>query len=79
MKTCNELGSYQGSCCCNCKYQIEVMKHPWNKGGARGRITEQLGWVCSNPLDVEDGRVIFFDREHSMCELHTPKDDEEKQ
>jgi hypothetical protein len=55
------------------------MKHPWNKGGARGRITEQLGWVCSNPLDVEDGRVIFFDREHSMCELHTPKDDEEKQ
>lgn len=30
---CSEEGSWHGGeCCCNCKYQSNIMKHPWNNG-----------------------------------------------
>jgi len=63
----------KGRCCCNCKHQMLAMKHPWNKGEARGRITEIFGALCAVPDMVsEEGRrqAVFFDGGHGMCEMH---------
>ncbi len=46
------------------------MKHPWNKGDAKGSISELMGYICGSPLDKGVGNVIFFDRKHGMCEMH---------
>lgn len=70
MKECKETGNYKGRCCCNCKYQKRVMKHPWNKGCAKGAISELMGYACGSPLYEGSGNVIFFDRKHGMCEMH---------
>ena len=63
----------KGRCCCNCKHQMMAMKHPWNNGEARGRITEVFGALCAVPDIVsEEGRrqAVFFDSGHGMCEIH---------
>ena len=63
----------KGRCCCNCKQQMLAMKHPWNNGEARGRITEVFGSLCAVPDMVsEKGRrqAVFFDGGHGMCEMH---------
>jgi hypothetical protein len=53
------------------------MCHPWNKDFGKGAMTDQCGFVClvwlDKGLDEEADKVIFFDREHGMCELHTPR------
>lgn len=63
-----------GRCCCNCKYQVEIRRHPWNQmvgGRMKGPITEIAGWGCSLP---EFGAIIYFESKHSMCEMHEWKD-----
>lgn len=42
-----EISNYNGECCCNCKNQIKLMKHPWNSGFGKGSIREQLGYVIN--------------------------------
>jgi len=71
-KNCKK-GWHDGSCCCNCQNQRKLMCHPWNKEFGKGSIMESCGWVCLFPLDdgSSKGEVIFFDREHGMCELYT--------
>lgn len=64
---------WRGDCCCNCTHQVKVNKHPLNRLDAKGSIMEQLGWVCTVFNKTEGHPFIFFDREHGMCELHTPK------
>jgi len=62
---------WPGQCCCHCKRQIKIMKHPWNKGEGKGRMSEVMGYGC---LKVEE--AIFFEKEHGMCECYdaaTPK------
>lgn len=54
-------------CCCKCKHQRPINKHPFNKGIAKGEVTEQLGYVCLNPDFAPT--TIFLDREHGMCEM----------
>jgi hypothetical protein len=49
------------------------MKHPWNKGEARGQITDVFGALCAMPDMVSDeGRrqAVFFDSCHGKCEMH---------
>lgn len=65
-----------GICCCNCKWQAKLGKHPWNSGEFKGSILEQVKdgngddmWVCT----VQEGVAMSMNREHSMCEMHTPK------
>jgi hypothetical protein len=71
-------GNNSGRCCCNCQYQIEIMRHPWNSrvgGRMKGPISENAGWGCMMP-DFTDGstaKAIFFEREHSVCEMHAWK------
>lgn len=64
---------WKGRCCCNCKHQRVIMKHPWNLGAAKGKATESMGFGCAVPeFDLVDGRktIMFMDREHSLCEMH---------
>ena len=56
--------------CANCKYLLELMKHPWNKTIGKGRISEKLGYVCTVPLAIAEGFAVFFDEDFGGCELH---------
>lgn len=69
----NDLESNsKGKCCCNCKNQVKIMKHPWNKNDfANGHITEQIGYGCAAPELAPN--IIFFDNAHGMCELYENK------
>lgn len=60
---------WKGRCCCNCVNQFEVMKHPWNEGAGKGRITETMGYGC-RPPEFASRTIIFFDRQHGLCEMH---------
>ena len=70
-----QYGWHTGECCCNCKHQLKLMCHPWNKDFGKGSISELCGYVCA--VQFEDGSnantAIFMDRQHGMCELHEPK------
>ena len=52
-------------CCCDCKYQHKVYKHPCNQNEfSKGSITELMGYICM----LFDNGGIFFEQEHSFCE-----------
>ena len=70
---CKELGSWHdGGCCCNCKYQVDLHSHPWNKDFGKGKIGEICGYAC---IVVPDNswlnQATFSDRKHGYCEFHT--------
>lgn len=69
--TCN--AGFNGSCCCNCKNQIELHKHPCNKDFGNSSITENCGWVCMAPELGEGKYGIYFDNQHGMCEMYQVK------
>jgi hypothetical protein len=57
-------------CCCNCKYQKKIQKHPWNTNDMfKGSIGDFLGWACTAMLK-DTGKIIFFEKRHGLCELH---------
>ena len=67
MKEICQLETQWKGCCCDCVYQKEVFKHPWNKNSyAQGSITERMGWIC----DAPDMGATFMDRKHSFCEMY---------
>jgi len=84
---CDKGWGDSGECCCNCKYQKKLMCHPMNGNTklmgivedkvkfGKGSINEQLGWVCTMIFEdgSNDGKYIFYDFEHGMCEMHTLK------
>ena len=61
-----------GLCCCNCKWQMKLMCHPWNENFCKGQISEQCGWICT--VQYPDGsnkkEATFMDSQHGVCELH---------
>jgi len=63
-----------GDCCCNCRWQTQINKHPWNKI-AKGNISEQFAWVCMNTFEDDSGTPFVMEKQHSMCELHWRKQD----
>lgn len=66
---------WKDRCCCNCKYQCVVSCHPWNKQIGKGYIRESLGYGCMAQLQ-ETQKVIFFEHEHGLCEMHERREDE---
>jgi len=61
-------------CCCNCKSQLKVYKHPWNENDyAKGRVSELMGYACDSSGMMPYNTVTFSDREHSLCESHEAK------
>jgi len=75
-ESCKEKGAWSdGNCCCNCRHQLKINKHPWNKSKRfKGSISENSGiFVCSVQMDIENTRTgIAFERKHGYCELHSP-------
>ena len=67
MKNCDK--GFEGMCCCNCIHQVKIMKHPLNKGEAKGSILDTFGYGC-NAL----GDILFNDRGHGMCEEYESKE-----
>ena len=67
-------GNSSGRCCCNCEYQFEVMRHPWNKlsgGRMLGPVTMNAGWGCyAVGAEMDEKKIIFYEDEHSVCEMH---------
>lgn len=60
-------------CCCNCKHQLILHKHPQNKEFGKGSIEETCGYVCTEPELCDSKIGFYFDKKHGMCEFHTPK------
>ena len=58
-------------CCCNCRYRVRIVGHPWVTGGS---IRDRVAWGCEGMrvmMDCEgdfDG-AMTLSHEHGMCEL----------
>ena len=74
MKQKCDKGWHTGDCCCNCKSQIELFKHPWNTIN-KGNIKESTGmYACILQHDCDGTNTgIIFEKKHGYCELHLPK------
>ena len=62
-------------CCCKCKHQRELNKHPLNTNkDIKGSILESTGYyACLCPeLEVD----IIFDKKHGECEMFQLKNRE---
>jgi hypothetical protein len=67
--------NWDNQCCCNCRSQLIIKKHPWNSGNAKGSILDTLAYACACPeFGLEDGKktIIYFDESHGMCEMWQP-------
>jgi hypothetical protein len=65
-------------CCCTCDYQRAALAHPVNRGFAKGRISEIIGWLCVMPdFDQPDAEgirsAVFFESPHGLCEMYRQK------
>lgn len=63
----------KGRCCCNCRYRLTLLKHPWNNGAGKGRISETMGYACAPPdfvTETGEKQGVFFDHAHGLCEMH---------
>lgn len=56
-------------CCCNCKYQLELFKHPFNKIH-KGSIMDSTGLFACTFLVSE---AIIFENKHGICEGYIKK------
>ena len=81
MKKCDSGRAWDdGGCCCNCKHQIRLNCHPWNKEFGKGSISEKCGTVCMAMLNCGEpgsgdfNAGIFSDNDHGYCELWTDKE-----
>ena len=65
-----------GNCCCNCKYQIKLTCHPWNKNFGKGSMTQICGYACIATEEINYDKTIgfFTDNKHGMCELYMRKE-----
>ena len=74
MEKCDK-GWDNGECCCNCKFQLTLKKHPHNQGFGKGYMSENCGYVCVHPFEdgSNSGNAIYFEKKHGFCEMHTPK------
>jgi hypothetical protein len=45
-----------------------------NSGDGKGRMSEIMGYACTAFWDMDKNEpMIFFDKQHGMCEMHSPK------
>lgn len=63
---------WNNQCCCNCKFQVRIYKHPLNKESfTKGSILDKIGYGCLFPESI--GKVVFMDRRHGLCEVWKKK------
>lgn len=59
------------TCCCNCKNQLELFKHPWNIVNKGSILDSTKMFACIVPFDMDSKRrAIIFEKEHGECELY---------
>ena len=65
---------HETPCCCGCRNQIELFKHPANNIH-KGPISESTKmYACIVQLDCEEEqRGIIFEGKHGACELYISK------
>lgn len=71
----NERHSTQhGECCCTCKFQCTLFKHPWNTF-LKGTMDESTGlYACLARYSLSgDAQGTIYESKHGLCELYTPK------
>lgn len=54
--------------CKNCISLKKVLKHPWNEGVSKGKMTETFGFGCTLW-----NHIVFLDKDTGSCEMHQPK------
>lgn len=64
-------------CCCTCKYRLTDYHHCWTSPELRTEkgtcvCSTVKGYICALP-DLGGAHSNW--PEHSLCELHTPKDE----
>ena len=76
------LKSEYKQCCCNCKLQVKICCHPWNKNAPyHGPVSAFFGFGCTLFLELahheketSETGVIFYEEEHSIgCECYREK------
>lgn len=73
-KKCHLGWPKTGECCCNCKHQLELFKHPWNiinKGSVR-ESTKMYACIVEHLLQ-DNYNAIIFEKKHGFCELYMPR------
>lgn len=66
-----ELGNPLGKCCCNCKHQVRIVGHPFNKTQIfNGPINKVVILGCA--VEIENRRVVAIEQKHGICEMHNP-------
>lgn len=67
---------YQGSCCCNCKHQLVLLRHPWNNI-FKGSISEETGlYACKIFHEIDKNRkAVVYESKHGSCENWESKDE----
>lgn len=70
-KKCDK--GHLGMCCCQCKNQIELFKHPQNVK-FKGSIMDTTGlYACIVKMDVEHTQEgIISETKHGACEFYEP-------
>ena len=65
---------YKNNCCCGCKYQLELFKHPFNNIN-KGKCTESTNmYVCIVEHDLKrNNKSTLFENKHGICEMHVKK------
>lgn len=59
--------AFDNQCCCNCKYQLHLMGHPWVTGTS---INKGTGIYACKVLEEPDrkGQVVISHK-HGNCEM----------
>jgi hypothetical protein len=60
-------------CCCKCVSQMQINKHPKNKGESKGSIRDLYGFVCLNKFGDKSGSPTFSEDKHGSCEMFCVK------
>jgi len=57
---------HKGKCCCNCKHQVKIYKHPLNHTIGKGPMSEIMGYGCTMFFN----NIVFSESKHGICEEH---------
>lgn len=64
---------FDGQCCCNCRHQVTLTKHPWNKSESVNG-SGFFSYGCAMPFVFGEREVAIHDHgghrgKHGMCEM----------
>lgn len=76
----NNKEHFYWGCCCMCRHQIELGKHPWNSGIFKGKISDIFLWACAVFHAIDNNYTGYVsDREHGCCEMFAMREQTTKE